>query len=216
MKKLENLKNEGNAFFKSSKYQEACEKYYEVLNELDYLAREQDLNDNLKDIESLENTCRLNVATCKLKTNDNDLAINECLKILKRNSTNIKAHYKAGCGYINKKNYEKALYHFEKVKEINPQEEIEQSNQFNELEKFFILISENFYFKFFFFKVKIVFLVKSYINDCKKYLKPLEESNKTDSKKDNCNLQTKALNDDKNVIEEKNDTSKISNLFSFF
>jgi hypothetical protein len=47
-------------------------------------------------------------------------------------------------------------------------------------------------------------------------LKPLEESNKTDSKKDNCNLQTKALDDDNIVIEEKNDSSKISNLFSFF
>jgi len=125
LKKLESLKDEGNKFFKSSKFQEACEKYYEVLNELDYLAREQDIN-SLKDIEKLENTCRLNIATCKLKTNDNDLAINECLKILKKNTTNIKAHYKAGCGYINKKNYERALFHFEKVKEINPQEEIEQ------------------------------------------------------------------------------------------
>ena len=128
LKKLENIKNEGNALFKSSKYQEACEKYYEVLNELDYLTREQDLNNNLNDIDSLVNTCRLNIATCKLKSNDNDLAINECLKILKKNNTIIKAHYKAGCGYINKKNYEKALYHFEKVREINPQEDIEQSN----------------------------------------------------------------------------------------
>ncbi len=123
---MENIKNEGNSFFKINKYQEACEKYYEVLNELDYLSREKDLNNSLKDIESLENTCRLNIATCKLKVNDNDLAINECLKILKKNSTNIKAHYKAGCGYINKINYEKALYHFYKVREINPQEDIEQ------------------------------------------------------------------------------------------
>lgn len=128
LKKLENIKNEGNAFFKSGKYEEACEKYFEVLNELDYLGREQDLNDKLKDFESLENTCRLNIATCKLKTNDNDMAINECLKILKKSSSNIKAHYKAGCGYINKKNYEKALYHFEKVQEINPDEDIEQGN----------------------------------------------------------------------------------------
>jgi len=129
LKKLEALKNEGNSFFKNSKYQEACEKYYEVLNELDYLSREKNIY-NLKDIEALENTCRLNIATCKLKTNDYDLAINECLKILRRNNNNIKAHYKAGCGYINKKNYEKALHHFEKVKEINPQEEIEQGTAF--------------------------------------------------------------------------------------
>lgn len=129
LKKLEALKNDGNGFFKTSKYQEACEKYYEVLNELDYLSREKNIY-NLKDIEALENTCRLNIATCKLKTNDYDLAINECLKILRRNNNNIKAHYKAGCGYINKKNYEKALHHFEKVKEINPQEEIEQGTVF--------------------------------------------------------------------------------------
>lgn len=129
LKKLENVKNAGNVFFKNSKYQEACEKYYEVLNELDYLAREQDLNKNLKDIESLENTCRLNIATCKLKSNDNDLAIHECLKILNKNSTNIKAHYKAGCGYINKKNFEKALFHFEKVREISPQEDIDQGSR---------------------------------------------------------------------------------------
>ena len=124
LKKLENIKNEGNQFFKSSKYQEACEKYYEVLNELDYLARETNLF-NIEDLDSLENTCRLNIATCKLKTNEYDLAINECLKIIKK-TENIKAHYKAGSGFIKKKNYEKALYHFNKVKEINPKEEIEQ------------------------------------------------------------------------------------------
>lgn len=129
LKKLENIKLEGNALFKASKFQEACEKYYEALNELDYLGREQNVS-CMKDIEALEMTCRLNIATAKLNTNDNDVAINECLKILKRSSNHIKAHYKAGSGYLKKKNYEKALYHFQKVKEINPQEQIESGNLF--------------------------------------------------------------------------------------
>ena len=80
----------------------------------------------IKDIEDLEDTCRLNIATCKLKTNDYELAINECLKILRKNPKNFKAHWKAGNGFFSKKNYEKAFYHFENFKKLNPNQEIEQ------------------------------------------------------------------------------------------
>lgn len=123
--KLEKIKNEGNAFFKINKYNEACEKYYEALNELEYLSREKNVS-CIKDIEDLEDTCRLNIATCKLKTNDYELAINECLKILRKNPKNFKAHWKAGNGFINKKNYEKAYYHFDNFRKINPNQEVEQ------------------------------------------------------------------------------------------
>ena len=80
----------------------------------------------IKDIEDLEVTCRLNIATCKLKTNDYELATNECLQILKKNPKNFKAHWKAGTGFINKKNYEKAFYHFDNFMKLNPNQEVEQ------------------------------------------------------------------------------------------
>jgi len=89
------------------------------------LGREKNVS-CIKDIEDLEDTCRLNIATCKLKTNDYELAINECLKILRKNPKNFKAHWKAGNGFFSKKNYEKAFYHFENFKKLNPNQEIKQ------------------------------------------------------------------------------------------
>lgn len=178
------------------------------------MARDQDLKNNLTDIEKLENTCRLNIATSKLKTNDNDLAINECLKIIRKNATNIKAHYKAGCGYINKKNFEKALYHFEKVREINPEEEIQQGNN---LFRKRIRYPWNFYYKLWFLSNKAKFFkVKTYINECKKHLKSQEDYIQKDNiKNENNNLETKDSNDNKINNEEKTQSSNINYLIKY-
>jgi tetratricopeptide (TPR) repeat protein len=129
LKKLEKIKNEGNSLFKASKFNQACERYYEAINELQYLSRDKDIS-CLKEVEDLEDTCRLNIATCKLKGNDFDSAVNECLKVLKKNPNNFKAHWKAGNAFFNKKNYEKALFHFESFKKLNPNQEVEQGKLF--------------------------------------------------------------------------------------
>ncbi len=108
--KLEKIKNKGNDFFREKRYSEANDKYYEVLNEIDYFD-EKDLKTYKKEINSLELTTRLNLANSRLKLGEYNLAVHECIKVLK-SGDNFKAHYRAGLGYYNLKNYEQSIYHF--------------------------------------------------------------------------------------------------------
>jgi tetratricopeptide (TPR) repeat protein len=121
IEKLEEIKNNGNEFFRKGSYKEACEKYYEALNELEYIPDSEKVN--LKNqIEDLEVVCRLNIANSKLKMEDYDLVIHECLKVLKKKE-NFKAHYRAAVSFYKKSNYAKAKHHFTKAREVNKTEE---------------------------------------------------------------------------------------------
>jgi len=121
IEKLEEIKNKGNEFFRKGSYKEACEKYYEALNELEYIPDSEKVN--LKNqIDDLEVVCRLNIANSKLKMEDYDLVIHECLKVLKKKE-NFKAHYRAAVSFYKKSNYAKAKHHFIKAKEVNKTEE---------------------------------------------------------------------------------------------
>jgi tetratricopeptide (TPR) repeat protein len=124
--KLDKIKGEGNDFFRSGKYAEACDKYYEVLNEISYLS-EKDTKQYIKELEELEILCRLNIANVKLKSDDYDFVIRECAKVLKKNENNFKANYRSGVGYFKKGNYSKAESHFNRAREINKNEESDQS-----------------------------------------------------------------------------------------
>ncbi len=124
--RLDKIKGEGNNYFRSGKYAEACDKYYEVLNEISYLS-EKDSKQYLKELEELETLCRLNIANVKLKSDDYDFVIRECAKVLKKNENNFKAHYRSGVGYYKKGNYSKAESHFIRAREINKNEETSQS-----------------------------------------------------------------------------------------
>lgn len=125
---LEEIKNKGNDFFRQGKYKEACEKYYEVLNELEYIPDSEKITFK-KEIDDMEIVCRLNIANSKLKLEDYDLVIHECLKVLKR-TENFKAHYRAGLSFYKKGNYSKAHFHFSKAKEINKNEEAQQIEKY--------------------------------------------------------------------------------------
>jgi len=126
--KLEKIKNKGNDFFKEKKYSEANEKYYEVLNEIEYINSDE-LAKFKNEINNLELTTRLNLANAKLKTGDYNLAAHECLKVLK-SGDNFKAHYRAGLAYYNLKNYEKSSSHFLKAREVGKGEEEQAINNY--------------------------------------------------------------------------------------
>jgi len=135
VEKLENIKKAGNDCFRQNKYKEACEKYYEALNELEYIPDSEKINFK-KELEDLEVVCRLNIANSKLKMEDYDLVIHECLKVLKK-SENFKAHYRAGVAYYKKGNYTKAYHHLNKAKEVNKNEEAQQVDKYlTECKKF--------------------------------------------------------------------------------
>ena len=105
---LEEIKNKGNELFRQKKYKEAKEKYYEILNSLD---EEHIKIEEREETKTIINTTRLNISNCLLKLEEYELAIYECLKVLKETET-FKVHYRLGNAYFCKKNYEKAEFHF--------------------------------------------------------------------------------------------------------
>jgi tetratricopeptide (TPR) repeat protein len=115
--KLERIKIEGNNFFRQGKYKEACEKYYEILNEMDYISDSEKITYQ-KQLEDMEMVCRLNIANTKIKQEDYDLVIHECRKVLKK-SENFKAHYRAGIAYYKKGSHQKAYHHLMRAKDLN-------------------------------------------------------------------------------------------------
>ena len=135
IEKLEEIKNKGNEHFRKGLYKEACEKYYEALNELEYIPDSDKVNLK-KPIEDLEIVCRLNIANSKLKLEDYDLTIHECLKVLKK-TENFKAHYRAAVSFYKKGNHSKAKLHFTKAREVNQTEEAKTiENYLKECDKF--------------------------------------------------------------------------------
>lgn len=111
IEKLEAIKLQGNAFFKDGKYKEAKEKYYEMLNEIEYGA------ENKSDTRDLLKIARLNIANCHLKLEDYELVIHECNKILKTES-NFKAFYRCGVAHFMKKRYDKSEECFNNAKQM--------------------------------------------------------------------------------------------------
>ncbi len=118
IEKLEKIKVQGNDFYKHEKHKEAYEKYYECLNEIEFLSS-SDKEKYKKEISEIDMNCRLNITAVKLKLEDYDLVIYECNKILQI-TENWKAHYRAGVAYYKKGKYKQALHHFDKYKTLNP------------------------------------------------------------------------------------------------
>lgn len=105
------------------------------MNEIEYIPDSDKINYK-KQLEDLEVVCRLNIANSKLKLEDYDLVIHECLKVLKK-SENFKAHYRAGVAYYKKSNHAKSLHHLSKAKDLNSTEDAQQLDKYlSECKKF--------------------------------------------------------------------------------
>jgi tetratricopeptide (TPR) repeat protein len=146
MGRLNKIKEQGNDLFRQNKFGEANDKYYEVLNEISYVD-EDSVEKYRRELDDLELLCRLNIANVKLKIEDYDLALRECLKVLKKNEKNFKGNYRAGICYYKKGNYNKAFDCFTKAKEINSSEEAQQGKT-------------------------LIILVDKYIRECKRNMEP--------------------------------------------
>ena len=98
------IKEDGNNLFRDKKYEEAIKKYYEAIEEIK-TGIDKDKYKN--ELDNIERSCRLNIAACKLKTEDYDGVINECSIVLETNKC-FKAYYRMGLALMNKKKYDKA------------------------------------------------------------------------------------------------------------
>ena len=135
---LNKLKNEGNDLFKNGKYEDAIKKYYEVLEEIK-TSSDMAKNAFSKELNDIERASRLNIASCKLKTEDYDGVINECSIVLEKNKC-FKGYLRMGIALLNKKKYEKAFRYLDNAKAIGNSEEKKTCEQYinkcnEELEK---------------------------------------------------------------------------------
>ena len=113
------IKEEGNNLFRSGKYEEAIKKYYEGIEEIKTAIDKEKYKNELNE---LENTCRLNIANCKLKTKDYDGVINECSIVLE-NKKCFKAYCRMGIALLNKNKYEKAYRYLDNANAIGTSSE---------------------------------------------------------------------------------------------
>ena len=98
------MKEEGNTLFRDNKYNEAIKKYYDTIEEI---KTSIDKDKYKTELDNIERLCRLNIAACKLKTEDYDGVINECSIVLEKNKC-FKGYYRMGLALLYKKKYDKA------------------------------------------------------------------------------------------------------------
>ena len=115
------IKNEGNKLFKENKFPEAIKKYYECIEEIK-TCNEEDKNKLYVQLNEIEKACRLNIANCKLKTEDYDGVINECSIVLEKNKC-FKAYYRMGIALLKKGKIEKAYRFLDNANAIGNIEE---------------------------------------------------------------------------------------------
>ena len=113
------MKTEGNNLFEQEKYEEAIKKYYEAIEELKTSLDKDKYKNELND---LERVCRLNIASCKLKTKDYDGVINECSIVLENNKC-FKAYLRMGLALFHKQKYDKAFRYLDNAKAIGNYDE---------------------------------------------------------------------------------------------
>ena len=114
VKQVTNMKEDGNNLFRSGKYEEAIKKYYETIEEIKTAI---DKDKYKTELDSIERSCRLNIANCKLKTGDYDGVINECSIVLESNKC-FKGYYRMGLALMKKNKYDKAYRYLDNANAI--------------------------------------------------------------------------------------------------
>ncbi|KAJ4841871.1 Peptidyl-prolyl cis-trans isomerase fkbp65 [Turnera subulata] len=111
-------KEEGNALFKTGKYDRASRRYEKAVNFIEY---DSSFNDEEKQqSKALKISCKLNNAACKLKLKDYKQAEKLCTKVLELDSRNVKALYRRAQAYMGLVDLELAEMDIKKALEIDP------------------------------------------------------------------------------------------------
>ncbi|KAK9288931.1 hypothetical protein L1049_017402 [Liquidambar formosana] len=111
-------KEEGNALFKSGKYERASRRYEKAVKFIEYdssFAEEEK-----QQAKVLKVICNLNNAACKLKLKDYKEAVKLCTKVLESDSRNVKALYRRAQAYIQLVDLDLAELDIKKALEIDP------------------------------------------------------------------------------------------------
>ena len=122
----EDLKNIGNTFFKSQKWEMAVKKYTEVLRYVEGSRAVAEDADGAK-LQPVALSCMLNIGACKLKMSDWQGTVDSCLEALEIDLSNTKALYHRAHGWQGLKEYDQALADLKKAQEIAPEDKAIQA-----------------------------------------------------------------------------------------
>ncbi|CAA3007348.1 peptidyl-prolyl cis-trans isomerase FKBP62-like [Olea europaea subsp. europaea] len=111
-------KDEGNALFKTGKYERASKRYEKAVKLIEYDSSFGE--DEKQQAKLLKVTCNLNNAACKLKLKDYKEAVKLCTKVLEIESQNVKALYRRAQAYIHLVDLDLAELDIKKALEIDP------------------------------------------------------------------------------------------------
>lgn len=111
-------KDEGNALFKTGKYERASKRYEKAVKLIEYDSSFGE--DEEQQAKLLKVTCNLNNAACKLKLKDYKEAVKLCTKVLEIESRNVKALYRRAQAYIHLVDLDLAELDIKKALEIDP------------------------------------------------------------------------------------------------
>ncbi|OIW19154.1 hypothetical protein TanjilG_21010 [Lupinus angustifolius] len=111
-------KEEGNALFKSGKYERASKRYEKAIKLIEYDSSFSD--EEKQKSKVLKITCNLNNAACKLKLKNYKDAEKLCSKVLELDSRNVKALYRRAQAYIHLVDLDLAEMDIKKALEIEP------------------------------------------------------------------------------------------------
>ncbi|XP_003221776.1 peptidyl-prolyl cis-trans isomerase D [Anolis carolinensis] len=117
----DDVKNIGNAFFKSQNWAMAVKKYSKSLRYIEASKAVAEKTDSAK-LDSAALTCFLNIAACKLKLSEWQDAIENCTEALAIDPTNTKALYRRAQAWEATKEYDQALADLHKAQGIAPQD----------------------------------------------------------------------------------------------
>jgi DnaJ family protein C protein 7 len=133
LKKSESLKEEGNVFFKGSKYQEALDKYNEAIE-----------NDPIN--KSLNAQLYCNMSACQSKLGNWEEAISSATKAIELNPQYLKAYVRRAQCYQQVGKHEEAKRDYHKATEIDP-ESTELKKKLKEAEKLYKKSKRKDYYK---------------------------------------------------------------------
>ncbi|CAI2365404.1 unnamed protein product [Moneuplotes crassus] len=121
-KKFDNvteLKNKANTLFKNKELDKASEKYYEAINKV----RTTTSLKGTPQADKLEMNCRLNLALCKIKQEEYDVAIDQCERVLLEDNSNLKALYRISLGLKSQNNGLEAWSYIKRAYKIDPNDQ---------------------------------------------------------------------------------------------
>jgi FKBP-type peptidyl-prolyl cis-trans isomerase/Tfp pilus assembly protein PilF len=111
----------GNKLYKEQRYDRAEPHYDFIVNAFSY---DSDLPAELKtEAADLLRAARLNLAAVYEKRRRPDKVIEQCKKVLERESTQTKALYRRACAYISRADYDEAMQDLNRILELDPQNE---------------------------------------------------------------------------------------------